>query len=1418
MPGAEFVAVAVVTSSITAIVDEISKVLNVTLDAQDLPEVFHQAQSKLEVISDILYTTTIVFRTNNASGVERTVQKIIGNCQRTWLKLKEIFDKVVPDDDSPRIERYSKAARTLGKGSKVENLIKALLDDIKLLATLKIIVGGKEEVIQANPRKEKLEEHIAEVKKWEPSLPDRIFTEGGYSIKVSGDNNYVAQGEGAKQFNLRDHAQAFSFESFTGNYYNNVNNNILSEITSLEIIDQACLSFLQCPDVSAVKNQLQETKDGLVFESIEWIFRDEQYTNWKDGDNVSLLLIRGGAGKGKTMLSIGVIDALSSNAVVVYFFCQNGNYELNTIEAIIKGLILCLVSQRGEAARVLRNYWNPKTESLTSTEGTPWRTLWNIFLSMLERCECSKIYVVVDAIDECQDDMNDFLRLLVRTGLGRPSKIKWLLSSRPLDTAHQELLAGPNQALVSLEDKSELVAQGVAAYITRKEAELNSRNYYDTDQVLRQEIKNRLIQKAEGTYMWASLVCRELEDVPGDRALTIIEERPPGLHPFYKRALDQLSSGKLDLMNGCIRLLQIMMLAYRPLTVTELDSIWDPSRRLVSIDRLIDRCSSFVRRQKKTGVIEFIHQSARDYLAGDYGQSIINSGERFGHSEITLACLSYLSQRLRVNLADLPRPDSTCESVDVYRNPLIAGIGYAAAFWAQHFECAELETKAMQNALGEQGELGGFLRTKFLEWLECLSLLGKLPYATEALRKLSNIINFERNPIMSALAQNATSFLSQNYQLIRTWPLQIYSSAIIFSPQAGLVREANLDKIPGWLRRIPQVEEGQSYPIQTVKTFSESITAIAFSPDSKTIAAVTKITIELWDVATGDHLKTIVCGDYVLDCSSTNAVVFSPNGKYIISGLTGTVKVWDVVTGKGRVLLEDSTELIGAIAITSDGKHIACGFGRVIDIHDIVNGRHIAGFIGHIEAVFAIAFSLDGKYVASASDSSVNLWDATTGSLQKSFKVTAHSNGWPVTALVFLNDRSNQIATASYDTINVWDTRTGEHQAKLNGHSSLARVAAFSPDGKLITTGSSHSCAIKIWNITDVEAQQQRSQQNAHLTRVKALRISLDGKMTASSSNSKINLWNPITGNLWKTLARMCTNSLALEFSLDGKLVASGVTYYGTIAIWDSVTGSHKMNLDSDLRTFISVAFSPDNKQIVAGSVSGVAAIWEIATGKLRWKFGGRPSPVTAVIFSPDGNWVASGSDHSTINLWDLRNGNLRKKLVPRDGGGYGSDPVCAITFSQDGGQVAAGYESGKIIIWNAGISGALSFFGMISNSRTIYPTREIRLGILAPINSLKFSEDGQKVVTNRGQVPVRLGREGDQDSCFESFEDLGVRSGWIYYGSMGVIRLPILFDSILCDIRGDIVVIGLEDGRVICLNFNRERLRSMLENSIEAT
>lgn len=198
MSGAEFIAVAGVISSIIAIIDGIKQVIDAASEVEGLPKVFRQASNKFPLVSDILEATKHNFEADNVSGVEKAVTLVVNDCKDKWKTLNDLFDKVIPEEKASRVERYYKAAKTLGKGGKVESLMKGILEDIQLLATIKTMTTTNvEKVINTvtATQEEKIARAITDMAAWPPSVPDNVFMEAASTSISSGRDTYSFQNE-----------------------------------------------------------------------------------------------------------------------------------------------------------------------------------------------------------------------------------------------------------------------------------------------------------------------------------------------------------------------------------------------------------------------------------------------------------------------------------------------------------------------------------------------------------------------------------------------------------------------------------------------------------------------------------------------------------------------------------------------------------------------------------------------------------------------------------------------------------------------------------------------------------------------------------------------------------------------------------------------------------------------------------------------------------------------------------------------------------------------------------------------------------------------------------------------------------------------------------------------------------------------
>jgi len=299
---------------------------------------------------------------------------------------------------------------------------------------------------------------------------------------------------------------------------------------------------------------------------------------------------------------------------------------------------------------------------------------------------------------------------------------------------------------------------------------------------------------------------------------------------------------------------------------------------------------------------------------------------------------------------------------------------------------------------------------------------------------------------------------------------------------------------------------GQWHDIKSIKGNEYLIRALAFAPDSKTLASASdEKVVKIWDIAGGLELNR-------LDGHKDNiwSVAFSPDGKMIASGsFDRTLKLWDPAKNKLILNLKRPAE-IWAVAFSPNGRMLASGdTGCTITIFDVPTSTAKGGQLdvrqtkilqGHSADVFSLSFSPDNKLIASGShDNTVKIWDIESEECLHTLKGHRH-----LTYAVAFSPDGKMVASGSFDkTIKLWDVETGEEIRTLTGHENQIRAIAFSPDGSVIASGGEDG-TIKIWETATGKRLQNIT---VHVPSwVHGLAFSPDGKFMASS-DYQIKIW-----------------------------------------------------------------------------------------------------------------------------------------------------------------------------------------------------------------------------------------------------------------------------------------------------------------------
>lgn len=292
-----------------------------------------------------------------------------------------------------------------------------------------------------------------------------------------------------------------------------------------------------------------------------------------------------------------------------------------------------------------------------------------------------------------------------------------------------------------------------------------------------------------------------------------------------------------------------------------------------------------------------------------------------------------------------------------------------------------------------------------------------------------------------------------------------------------------------------------------------------------------------------------------------------------------------------------------------------------------------------------------------------------------------HAHQDAVRAVAYSPDGKILASGSRDNSIILWDTST--HQAigsPLAGHTNWVNSLSFSPDGKILASASFDG-SIRLWDIETHEAIGTALEFSADGTRVWSVAFSPDGKtVAAGGADGSITLWNASNGQpLGEPLTGHQDIVYAVAFSPDGKLLASG-SGDSTIQLWDTATWEAVGEPLTGHQNFVlTLAFSPDGQTLLSAGSDEKLFLWPITTADDPIILSsGHTNQIRSVVYSPDGHYFASGSLDGTIRLWDAHSGEPVGQPIIAD-----DEEVWSLAFSPDNRFLASASKNQSIMLWD---------------------------------------------------------------------------------------------------------------------------------------
>ena len=356
-----------------------------------------------------------------------------------------------------------------------------------------------------------------------------------------------------------------------------------------------------------------------------------------------------------------------------------------------------------------------------------------------------------------------------------------------------------------------------------------------------------------------------------------------------------------------------------------------------------------------------------------------------------------------------------------------------------------------------------------------------------------------------------------------------------------------------------------------------AVYALAFSHDGRQLASGSiDHMAKRWDTTSGEELAT-----YRGHSDRVFTVGFTPQGdRLITSSADGTVRVWNPPLDATGVF-----DRQGGIFVRLEFSHDGRWMVRSSENEGKVTLWRDLSKVATLDASFGNVSPDGGVLVTTSRDPSFDVWTLTTGSPTRSRTVAYVHEG--VGRPAFSPDGRQVAIRTAPGVLTIWDTETWREAFQLPspGGSRLG-MPAFSPDGAWLAAASVGD--VVFWRRSDRTPQVV----HAHAAHINTIVFSPDGRLLATGSVDRtVRLWRVADFQMIGDMRADAGAVMSLAFTSDGRTLAAG-TQDGVVQLWNTAMRREITSWRAHSSIVSGLAFSRDDTVLATASVDHEMRLW----------------------------------------------------------------------------------------------------------------------------------------------------------------------------------------------------------------------------------